>query len=452
MSQRRSFALWSLAVSTLITAVPASATPLTDDAEPPADALEAEVEPEVEPEVELAGSEQREPERDPVIADPPFEPTAAEAPREAPPVEARGGIQLSTADGTYRMQLGGYAQGPYAATLRDGELTPGGFSIRRIRWIKQGQLDDTLSYRFMIDIGGGPLLFDAYADWKLPAGAFVRVGRDKVPITRTFLTPAAQLSFAERALVADAHRWGRDLAVQLYWASDRASGNLGVGNGAVEGAPDKVPAVFARAQVGAVGKVFGPVVHAGDVQAGDSLRVTVGAAGIVDTARPTSIGSIAVDLDPDGDGDPSRVLVVAGSVDVTARYRGLELATEVIVRREDWRDILATNPDLAAAVGAGARRTYLSGMGELTYMVVPRHLLAGVRLAHGDLPFLSMRGASALPRGADVTEASTVVLLYRNGRRILGATYSVLSFGDAYNGGSRGGIEHRMIVETQLNL
>lgn len=368
-----------------------------------------------------------------------------------PTAEHDGGFRIRAGD-DYSLRVGGYTQGRWSGSHRS-DTTPawqaGGFALRRTRLILDGELGPRIKVRTMIELVATPLLFDGYADIGLGRGLSLRAGRDKVPFTRSFLAGASSLTFTERAVALDQFRWGRDLGVQLRGAHGPLEWSLGVGNGAVDGAVDRMPAVAARVAYAAAGQLIGP--NPGDVKGTAPTAVTVAIDGVIDAPTvPATVGAVMIDPDPEKNGTPTRVKVQGGSADVTLRHRGLELSIEGLVRRDDWRDALRTAPTLEAIVG-GRAPVATAFISELTYMAVPGRLLGGARIAAGDLPVLSMRQATTVPRGEDVFEVALTGMWLHAGRRAVNVTYTYLDFGPA-PGATVGGIEHRFVIEGQLNL
>ncbi|HUQ01113.1 MAG TPA: porin, partial [Kofleriaceae bacterium] len=368
-----------------------------------------------------------------------------------PVAEHDGGFRLRAGDG-YALRIGGYTQGRWSASHRSDtspELQAGGFALRRTRVILDGDLGKRLSFRTMIELVATPLLWDGWADVKLGHGLSVRAGRDKTPFTRTFLAGASNLTFTERPVVVDQFRWGRDLGVQLRGAHGAVEWSAGVTNGAVEGAVDRMPAASARVAYAVAGKLVG--VNPGDTKGTKETSVTIGVDGVIDAPTvPAAVGSTMIDPDPEKNGTPTRVKVQAASADLTVRRRGLEVSVEGLVRRDDWRDALRTAPALLDVLGESTP-VAMAVYGDVTYMVVPGRLLGGVRVAAGELPVLSVRQATTVPRGRDVLELALTAMGIYDGKRALNATYTFLDYGPAA-GASEGSREHRFVIEGQLNL
>jgi hypothetical protein len=368
-------------------------------------------------------------------------------------VEHDGGFRFEAGDG-YGLRIGGFTQGRWSGSHRD-DVAPawqaGGFALRRTRLILDGDLGERLSFRTMIDLVATPLLFDAWAEVKLGHGVAVRAGRDKVPFTRSFLASASTLTFTERPLIVDQFRWQRDLGVQLRGAHGAVEWSAFVGNGAVDGAVDRMPALAARVAYAAAGKLIGP--NPGDLKVTEGTAVTVAVDGVIDAPTvPATIGSVMIDPDPEKNGVPTRVKVQAASADVTVRRGGIELSVEGLVRRDDWRDALRTVPTFEATLGEPTP-VAMAVMGELTALLVPGRVLGGVRVARGDLPVLSMRQATTVPRGRDVLELALTAMGLHDGKRAINVTYTYLDFGAAAGATAMDGSrEHRFVIEGQLNL
>jgi hypothetical protein len=98
-----------------------------------------------------------------------------------------------------------------------------------------------------------------------------------------------------------------------------------------------------------------------------------------------------------------------------ARYRGLEVAIEAVVRHEEFGNILL-HPDNAALYAAiGDRRTHWGVSGQLTYFL-PQHVLVGARVGWGQPSFLGVGGrGSSLPAGDSLWEVDGLIALMRPG-------------------------------------
>src|SRR5271166_1084246 len=156
-----------------------------------------------------------------------------------PKIEAGpNGFLLSSADGDYKLRVGGYIQadGRYFTTKTRG--TGSTFIIRRARPILEGTIAKYYDFKFMADFGqGSTTLQDAYIGTNFFKGFRTRTGQFKEPVSLERLQDDRYLTFAERALhvniVPD-----RDLGT-MFWGDvlgDRLTYQLGVFNGV----PDNV--------------------------------------------------------------------------------------------------------------------------------------------------------------------------------------------------------------------
>jgi hypothetical protein len=368
------------------------------------------------------------------------------------PVRHDDGFTFATADGRHRLHFDAYTQVRHATIRRGGEFVDGGFQVRRLRWVSSGQLGERLSFLTMIDLAQSPFLLEAYGDWKVVPWLSVRVGRDKTPFTRSFLTPGDHLAFPDRPLIVDGLRWGRDLGVQLRLDTDSVVAQIGVSNGAIDGATDRVPAASGRLQWRLAGKVIEATTGSADIEARPEKRASLGIGAIVDALTPTAIGDIDIDPDGDGDGRAGRVLVVGVATDLTVRSHGFQGIIEGLYRFESWGPILRANPELVAAVGDDDTRHLVGLYADAMYTLLPGRLVVGARAGAGQLPFLSMRGPSSLPLGKEVLEGGGMVAWCREGRRFVTASYVFYDFSNPYGPDVDGGSEHRVVVEAQLNL
>ena len=374
-------------------------------------------------------------------------------------VDHVGGFVWTTADEDYQLRIAGYLQARLGAQVRgvhDEDMsvppqtqTDGGFTLRRARVILDGIGEHDLGFRIMADLAR-PEVVDAYLEWA--TGPFaVRVGRDRVPFTRSSLLAEHRLGFAERAVVAEALGWDRDLGLHFQYVGRRLSARLTVGNGGPSHDPEAAfagaPLVAYRQELALTGRL--PDLGAGDFGRPRHAAITLGAAIVFDpVVAPRAIGDLPVLADVDGDGTDDKIVVAAGGVDVTLRRRGLELALEGIYRFENWGDLLAVNPDLAAALGSSdPTRVHFAGAIEASYVVRGR-ILTGVRIAYGDRPVLNMHGPSALPPRARGLEVGISSALYRNGMRFVGFSHRVLVDEEPMPAG-RPILEQAFVLEVQ---
>jgi hypothetical protein len=374
-------------------------------------------------------------------------------------VDHVGGFVWTTSDEDYQLRIAGYLQARLGVQIRgvaDPETemaepaqTDGGFTLRRARVILDGVGEHDLGFRIMADLAR-PEVVDAYLEWAT-GPVSVRVGRDRVPFTRSSLLAEHRLGFAERAVVAEALAWDRDLGLHVGYVGRRVSARLAIGNGGPSHDPEAAfagaPLVAYRQELALTGAL--PDLGAGDFARPRRAALALGAAIVVDpVVAPRAIGDVPVLADVDGDGTDDKVVVAAAGVDLTLRRRGFELALEGIYRYENWGDLLAVNPDLVAALGSSdPTRVHVAGAVEASYVVRGR-ILTGLRVAYGDRPVLNMHGASAIPPRTRALEVGISSAIYREGMRFVGFSHRVLVDEEPMPAGRRT-LEQAFVLEVQ---
>ncbi len=133
---------------------------------------------------------------------------AALAKAKETPVIAAGpdGFSISSADKSYRLRIGGYAQADgrffYDDPANSGLIDT--FTVRRARLKLDGTLGKYVDYRLSPEFGNGSVsLFDAFADLKFKPWAVFRGGKFKGPVGLEELAEDTDLTFIERSLVSD---------------------------------------------------------------------------------------------------------------------------------------------------------------------------------------------------------------------------------------------------------
>jgi hypothetical protein len=393
-------------------------------------------------------------------------------------VDHEGGFVWTSEDETYQLRIGGHLQTRWslagggepmaeaapASPPGVDDVRDGGFALRRARVALDGTGGGELGFRVMAELVE-PALVEGWLEYREDAFG-VRAGRDRIPFLRSGVMPEAQYAFAERAVVAEAFGWDRDVGLQVRFHPEHVPVHavVMVANGGRDAADevddDDAPMGALRAQMTPVGRRPDP--GAGDFR-GD-LSVTVGMNVAIGAARaPAELTGpdgmpIAIDPDADADGAADRVITATTGVDLTVRLEGFELAAEGMWRMETWGDILAHNPALADAAGLSPidpqlppQTSYFAGAVDATY-VFDTGILIGARIGGGELPFLSNDGPSAIPAGRTLLELDGTLGFYRNKTRLLGVTYRYLDYGERYRGGGDGPIEHLVIAEAQVVL
>lgn len=155
----------------------------------------------------------------------------------ANPPTARETFSLRSADGMFRLRIGGHLQVDGKTFYDDvSHLATDSFDIRRARPIMEGSLGKYFDFRIMPDFGGGAsTLYDAYADLKFSPWFVLRGGKFKTPIGLEQLQNDADLTFMERSLVTDLVP-NRDIGFGIYGnLRDRVAYQIAVLNGAPDG-------------------------------------------------------------------------------------------------------------------------------------------------------------------------------------------------------------------------
>jgi phosphate-selective porin OprO/OprP len=150
----------------------------------------------------------------------------------------KSGFSIKSADGAYRLRIGGYAQLDSRFFLDEKQRsTVDTFILRRVRPILEGTVAKIFDFRIMPDFGAGQtVLQDAYVEGRFSPAFRVRAGKFKPPVGLERLQSGADLLFVERSLPTNLVP-NRDLGVQI--AGDLAGGvasyQVGVFNGVVDG-------------------------------------------------------------------------------------------------------------------------------------------------------------------------------------------------------------------------
>jgi phosphate-selective porin len=170
------------------------------------------------------------------------------------------GFTAATADGDYKLHIGGYGQLIYRYTDFDSQASDdrSDFDIRRFKLVLNGNLvNKNFGYRFSGDISSGFRTEDVFINYKFGAPLIVQFGQYKPPQARQELTSAAKLLFPERSLANDTFNLGRDQGVQAAgsFADKQVEYRLGLfnGNGPNTGNPDNRHMVAGRLDINPLG-------------------------------------------------------------------------------------------------------------------------------------------------------------------------------------------------------
>jgi phosphate-selective porin OprO/OprP len=155
----------------------------------------------------------------------------------------KDGFQINSNDGNFALKISGYAQVDYRDFLSDNDRFVDPFSLRRVRVIFDGTVNEYVVFRIQPDFaaGGGAngssILQDAYAEAKYISWAKVRVGKFTAPMGIERIQSSANLLLVELGLPSNLVP-NRDAGVQVGgdFANGALSYQLGVFNGVVDGA------------------------------------------------------------------------------------------------------------------------------------------------------------------------------------------------------------------------
>ena len=172
------------------------------------------------------------------------------------------GLVAATADGNYKIRIGGYAQLIYRYTDFDNKATDdtSDFDLRRFKLQIQGNLvNKKFGYKFQGEISNGFKTEDAFLNYTFATPFKVQFGQFKPPQARQELTSASRQLFPERSLANDTFNLGRDQGVQASgsFADKLVEYRLGLfnGNGPNVSNPDNRHMLAGRIDVNPLGAV-----------------------------------------------------------------------------------------------------------------------------------------------------------------------------------------------------
>ncbi len=169
------------------------------------------------------------------------EASAARA-KDAPVIQAnREGFGLRSADGAFRLRIGGTVHADTRAYLNDDfpGPSPDTFVLRRVRPNLEGTVGEKFGFRIQPELGnaGTMTLLDAHADLNFTPVFRIRAGKFKAPVGLERLQSPADMPFVERAFPTQLLP-NRDNGVQLFGdvLDNRLSYAAGFFNGVRDGA------------------------------------------------------------------------------------------------------------------------------------------------------------------------------------------------------------------------
>ncbi len=211
------------------------------------------------------------------------------------------GLAAVSADGNYKLNIGGYAQFIYRYTGRDDQTMDdkSDFDIRRFKLQLKGYLfNKKFGYKYQGEMAGGFKTEDAYLNYKFSPALTLQVGQFKPPQARQELTSASKQLFPDRSLANDTFNLGRDQGLQASgsFADKLVQYRLGIfnGNGPNVSNPDNNQMYAGRIDINPLGSY--KMDEAG--WPGDKLELTLGGSFSHNTV---SASDVAGNFDKDND-------------------------------------------------------------------------------------------------------------------------------------------------------
>ena len=129
------------------------------------------------------------------------------------------GFVLQSADGAYKLQIGGMMQGRFTYTAIQDDDDAFNAQLRRVRLALKGNVyskDLTYKVQFSFD-RGKPEVKDVLFDYAfVKSWLHVRVGQFKRPVGRQLITSASKFLLSERSMTTKAFSLDRDLGLMVH--------------------------------------------------------------------------------------------------------------------------------------------------------------------------------------------------------------------------------------------
>lgn len=140
-----------------------------------------------------------------------------------------GGFYLASADGNFRLNVGGQLQVRFVANFQDNSPVDddrAGFEMRRARLLFSGHVfDPSWTYDIQINTNrsGGTLFLEdaALVQKDFGNGWKVKFGQMKAPFMREELLSSKRMLLVERSLINSTFSAGNVQGVQLVWGNDK---------------------------------------------------------------------------------------------------------------------------------------------------------------------------------------------------------------------------------------
>ena len=135
-------------------------------------------------------------------------------------INTKGGLEVKTTNGDYRVKLGGRIQYDYNYAELNGKADEDTFDIRRARLYVAGDVKDW-SYKVQYNVGdnngGTPEdVYIRYNGWG--KAAKITIGKQKEPFGLEALISSKDISFLERSAFSEAYAPGRNKGIQFSGA------------------------------------------------------------------------------------------------------------------------------------------------------------------------------------------------------------------------------------------
>ncbi|WP_369157389.1 OprO/OprP family phosphate-selective porin [Candidatus Thiodiazotropha sp. LNASS1] len=136
-------------------------------------------------------------------------------------INTKGGLEVTTTDGEFSMQLGGRILADAAVYDEDKNALGNGSELRDLRLDLEGRLYADFIYEFSVDFSDGEadvkdawFAYDAIYPWRFSVGHF------KEPFSLEEMTSKRYLTFMERAL-PNAFAPGRSMGIAARWSGEQ---------------------------------------------------------------------------------------------------------------------------------------------------------------------------------------------------------------------------------------
>ncbi len=380
----------------------------------------------------------------------------------------KGSFSWATEDGAYAIKIGGYGQFRFQLGLPEGvdDVDEATFRIRRARLAASGHLgSEDLQFKILFDTIESESQHDFYVDYKIIPELWLRAGQWKKQFIRNFSTSSRDFAFMERSAFVEDYRYDRDMMVALHGKAldDRLGYYASFGNGSGRNQlNDNIDfAPLARLEYAIVGKL--PKHAEGDWKGSEDMSVVITVGGVHDlVALPDEVAGIAVNNDVDANDEIDNVRVISVTAGAAFRFKGISATAEWVLRRESYGRILdaGDNADFQTALntlgGAGDTRNYQGFYVQGTYMVMPKQLMLGARVARHRNTLLGIGGRThdTVPIASRTMQIDVLAQLYddRVQGRFVGLMYSFFDHNANSGSDPAADKQHRVILETQVKF